>query len=298
MNQKGFVNVLIIVIVAVIAGAVVYFALTRVSKEQEVDTIQSPTIEDSVTPSPKLSESDVPQNVTEKYQELAKIYEKSLGASLVYCTKGNLSIYYVSGSGGYTGVRFYYDDNGNELENYSYSDDRPDLLPKSSIDISEYECTILKPQILAAFKFIETTVDISNWQTYRNEQNERFGFELRYPPTWEVVNNYEIINPNSPVGSPLQKVIPSVTERSSGTLLLEDAAGAPLKKILLDGWPAVQLDLNDEADESVWGLCCTFITLLFKSGVVFQFWTFYDLPTREQYLSDHNQILSTFKFIN
>ena len=38
-------------------------------------------------------------------------------------------------------------------------------------------------QVISTFKFIET--DISNWQTYRNEE---FGFEVKYPEEWTAIN--------------------------------------------------------------------------------------------------------------
>jgi len=37
-------------------------------------------------------------------------------------------------------------------------------------------------QILTSFKFIKSTIDISNWQTY---QSKEFGFEVKHPPQWE-----------------------------------------------------------------------------------------------------------------
>jgi len=88
----------------------------------------------------------IPSSVLAKYKELEPQYKQSLGVSINYCTKNTEKIYLVSGSGGYTGVRFFYTKNGNEIGSYSFSDaiDVNNPPPKPPVNIQEYDCTIIK----------------------------------------------------------------------------------------------------------------------------------------------------------
>lgn len=51
-----------------------------------------------------------------------KQYADSLGAALERCTKDETVIYRVTGSGGYTGVTYYYDEEGGQLGREKFSD--------------------------------------------------------------------------------------------------------------------------------------------------------------------------------
>ena len=88
-----------------------------------------------------------PSSVLTKYEELEPLYKKSLGASIIYCTKNTQKIYAVTGNGGYGGVIFYYTEDGTEIESYSwgdiiYPDDEPQ--PEPPVNLQEYNCTIIK----------------------------------------------------------------------------------------------------------------------------------------------------------
>lgn len=145
MNQKGFISLIIMVIVAVVAAGGVYFVLKGKQQTAPEDIIITDKKEISIK-SDDLPLLKIPKNVIEKYQELEKIYEQSLGTFLSSCTKGDQFVYRVSGSGGFTGIDFYYDDVGNELGSYSWSDifTPGKALPKPPINILEYDCTVLK----------------------------------------------------------------------------------------------------------------------------------------------------------
>ena len=145
MNQKGFTSLIIVVVIAVVVAGGVYFALKEKKQILPEDIIitekkESGTIAEDFTVTP-----EIPKNVIEKYQELEKIYEQSLGATLSYCTKGSESIYDVSGSGGFSAVSFYFDTNGKQLAKYERGDI---IIPGEKrippINILEYECTMLK----------------------------------------------------------------------------------------------------------------------------------------------------------
>ena len=94
----------------------------------------------------KTTTQDIPSSVLAKYEELEPIYKKSLGASISYCTKNAEKIYTVSGSGGFTGVTFYYTENGNEIGYHSFGDviDVNNPPPEPPVNIQEYECTVIK----------------------------------------------------------------------------------------------------------------------------------------------------------
>lgn len=145
MNQKGFAALIMVMIIAVAVVGGIYFVLKEKQQTVPEDIIITDKKEISIKSDDFLL-LKIPKNVIEKYQELEKTYEQSLGTFLSSCTKGNQLIYLVSGSGGYTGINFYYDDIGNELGSYSWSDilTPGKALPKPPINILEYECTVLK----------------------------------------------------------------------------------------------------------------------------------------------------------
>ncbi len=88
----------------------------------------------------------VPASVLTKYTELEKQYKSSLGAGINYCKKGSEVIYTAYGSGGFTGVTFYYDEEGNELGSSYFTDEyNPDNpLPEPPVNLEEYECIVIK----------------------------------------------------------------------------------------------------------------------------------------------------------
>lgn len=90
------------------------------------------------------SKKSVPANVQAKYEVLREEYASSLGATLEFCTKGNKAMYAVSGSGGFSGVEYYYDKQGNQIESNIWDDVIGDQEPKSSIDKSTYQCSVIE----------------------------------------------------------------------------------------------------------------------------------------------------------
>ena len=87
---------------------------------------------------------NVPTSVLAKYNELEPQYNYSMGAGISLCTKNDEKIYYVWGSGGFSGITFYYTVSGDEIGS-SWTSDTPDYsLPKPSVNIREYNCTIIK----------------------------------------------------------------------------------------------------------------------------------------------------------
>lgn len=105
----------------------------------------------------------IPDAAMAKYQQLELEYKNSLGAGINQCVsrpfigtevdaKGKETpmvqlephvIYQVGGSGGYTGVGFYYGANGTSLGTDTWTDaitgDEP--IPTVKVNISEYTCT-------------------------------------------------------------------------------------------------------------------------------------------------------------
>lgn len=91
------------------------------------------------------SSKGIPQPVMEKYDALAAEYSDSFGATLEYCTEGQKSSYWVTGSGGYTQVSYVYNDNGQLINTsmLSDADPLPTVNPTSSPE-AETKCTTLK----------------------------------------------------------------------------------------------------------------------------------------------------------
>ena len=107
---------------------------------------------------PQITPSDnVPNSVIIKYQELRQTYNESLGALLEECTQKGIDqnkltgsrygvVYVVTGSGGYTGISYYYDKGGQELGYSEFTDaiDMNNPPPQPPIDREEYQCTMIK----------------------------------------------------------------------------------------------------------------------------------------------------------
>ena len=89
---------------------------------------------------------DIPSAVLAKYEELEPQYRGSLGTSISSCTKATENIYLVSGSGGFSGVTFYYTEQGRELGSSYFEDaiDPNNPPPKPPINLQEYTCTIIQ----------------------------------------------------------------------------------------------------------------------------------------------------------
>lgn len=108
------------------------------STEQDgnIPTIQPPT-------------TSVPLSVKNKYEEVKKEYANSLGSSLQLCTKGNKMVFVVEGSGGYTGIAYYYNNQGSLIGTKESSDtiqiiDGVSQAPKAPIDIESYSCQTIE----------------------------------------------------------------------------------------------------------------------------------------------------------
>jgi len=106
---------------------------------------------------PPFTPSDIPKSVLLKFQELSQTYNKSLGALLEECTQKGIDqnkltgsrygvVYVVTGSGGYTGISYYYDKGGQELGYSEFTDaiDMNNPPPQPPIDREEYQCTMIK----------------------------------------------------------------------------------------------------------------------------------------------------------
>ena len=105
-----------------------------------VFTNRSVALENEGTPS-----EEIPPSVLEKYQALQKsAYESSLGVTIRSCKREGRIVYVVSGSGGFTGENFYYDDMGQAMGSYHWDDVIEPNEPLPPVDLSKYECTVLK----------------------------------------------------------------------------------------------------------------------------------------------------------
>jgi hypothetical protein len=88
--------------------------------------------------------AEAPPAAVARYRELSANYSQSLGAYLSRCEKGGSTVYTVGGSGGFSGVTYYYDSQGKQIGPAFYWDDMvsPDE-PKPPVDVSDYNCTTL-----------------------------------------------------------------------------------------------------------------------------------------------------------
>ena len=86
------------------------------------------------------------RNFLIKYEELELQYRHSLGAGISHCFKNTEKLYVVFGSGGYSGVIFYYTESGNEIGSETFTDvsDRNHPRPKPPVNIQEYTCTVIR----------------------------------------------------------------------------------------------------------------------------------------------------------
>lgn len=91
---------------------------------------------------------DIPTSIDAKYNEVETIYKDSLGAGIKYCSNGIQQIYQIWGSGGYTGVMYYYSLDGTYLGEETFTDVLTDgdngKNNTSDITIAEYSCVDMR----------------------------------------------------------------------------------------------------------------------------------------------------------
>ena len=88
--------------------------------------------------------TEIPQPVLTKYVEMGEQYNNSLGANLQFCEVGDRNLFVVIGSGGFSGINYYYDANGNLLSSYVWDDMIEPNEPQPPFDIDYSKCRVLK----------------------------------------------------------------------------------------------------------------------------------------------------------
>ncbi len=103
-----------------------------------------------------VKQQNLPSSVLTKYQELEEEFKAYVGASIEQCVKSGEKVYLVDGSGGYSGITFYYHENGTEIGSYGWDDvilvdeyeNGTQIIdpsePPPPVNIQEYECTVIK----------------------------------------------------------------------------------------------------------------------------------------------------------
>ncbi|MEK6825997.1 MAG: hypothetical protein AABX90_00030, partial [Nanoarchaeota archaeon] len=127
--------------VLIVASFFIGYSIKGASSDLQIQNNQLPNTEDKET-----TTKDIPLSVLAKYDELESQYKRSLGAGINLCNKNNEKIYTVWGSGGFTGVTFYYTEGGDEIGSSYFTDalDPNNPLPKPPVNIQEYDCTTIK----------------------------------------------------------------------------------------------------------------------------------------------------------
>jgi len=99
------------------------------------------------------SNSELPQMVLQKYDELSVTYNESLGATVSTCVKDNGRMFEVGGSSRYMGISYYYTSDGSPIGSRYMLDSvvRPQdeygvqiVSVEPVIDVHEYSCTEIK----------------------------------------------------------------------------------------------------------------------------------------------------------
>src|SRR3989344_5429343 len=87
-----------------------------------------------------------PQEVLNKYEELDIQYKNSIGVFLESCNLGERRIFIVIGSGGFSGVNYYYDIEGKNLGTYVWDDivEPNEPGPPFNLYIGDTRCNTLK----------------------------------------------------------------------------------------------------------------------------------------------------------
>ncbi|MCK5475158.1 MAG: hypothetical protein KAI71_01065 [Candidatus Pacebacteria bacterium] len=163
-------------------------------------------------------------------------------------------------------------------------------------------------QVISTFKFIET--DISNWQTYRNNE---FGFEIKYPKDWEY--NFDDVNSSFQGSILMENSVAFRPVNDSPNADFEVAfSSLPIKNndyclnnkeesIYIDSVKAVKcklsLDLDSYKDEPVFGYEGDLGTkVFFSKDSNHNYVIYFKDETMNEHKTVLNQILSSFKFID
>ncbi|MDO8554143.1 MAG: hypothetical protein Q7S22_05025 [Candidatus Micrarchaeota archaeon] len=92
---------------------------------------------------------EVPKTVLDKYENLVNRYSTKyyLGTELSACTNGNETnkqIYYIRAGEKSNGETHYYGEDGSYVGNYTWIDEITPNDPKPPIDITNYDCKLIK----------------------------------------------------------------------------------------------------------------------------------------------------------
>lgn len=183
---------------------------------------------------------------------------------------------------------------------------------------------ISQPQVSVVQKPTQTptpaSLDISNWQTYTNEQ---YGFELKYPKEWSLTNNpfnnFEGINSVISLTSPdtLKEIEKPIKPDSRGEtasddifinyysslkdyadidvknldeFINEDSSITKIGEVTIGGVKAVDIWSGGEGAH--------YAILIEKDTHLYEIFFSNDWKGREGLTDTENQILYTFKFLN
>jgi len=89
----------------------------------------------------------IPSPILKKYAQMEREYNESMGAHLRRCVHADTTVYLVIGSGGYSGITYYYDKNGEKIGSYSWDDVVWPNEPKPPVDLDAYVCTNLRQSV-------------------------------------------------------------------------------------------------------------------------------------------------------
>src|SRR3989338_3035127 len=84
----------------------------------------------------------IPLGVLNRYYELSEQYKYSLGATLQSCPAQDKNLFVVIGSGGFSGITYYYDLEGNILGSYEWDDMVEHDEPAPPFEIDYTKCII------------------------------------------------------------------------------------------------------------------------------------------------------------
>ncbi len=87
---------------------------------------------------------EVPERVLVRYNQLEEKYNNSIGAILYWCNKDEEIIYKVTGSGGFSGVDYFFDSDGWLIGTYEWDDMIEPNEPKPPVEVDLEQCTLVK----------------------------------------------------------------------------------------------------------------------------------------------------------